>query len=152
MYCPVPLAPLGKSTWKAAGINRYHGPTEKPRSLTMPHWSQAIRPKPSCGTRDAESQSGTESHWLLRGEQIDCWRERVIRKRSRFVRRVATGIGPLDGTSPVAYSTSHIRSKLGVLMIALPVFFFAIYVPDRCRSGFLHDYVLPDCGTDMLSS
>jgi hypothetical protein len=37
-------------------------------------------------------------------------------------------------------------------MIALPVFFFTIYIPDRCRSGFLHDYVLPDCGTDMLSS
>ncbi len=30
----VPLAPFGKYTWNTAGMNRYHGPTEKPRSLT----------------------------------------------------------------------------------------------------------------------
>ena len=72
-----------------------------------------VRPKPPCGTRDAESQSGAEGHLLLRGDKIDCWRARVIRKRSRFVRLGATGKGSLhDGTSPVAYSTWHIRSKM----------------------------------------
>ena len=38
---------------------------------------------------------------------------KVIRKRSRFVRRGATGKGLLqDSTSPVAYSTSVIRLTL----------------------------------------
>jgi hypothetical protein len=38
---------------------------------------------------------------------------KVTRKRSRFVRRGATGKGPLQGgTSPVAYSTLNIRSKI----------------------------------------
>jgi hypothetical protein len=38
------------------------------------------------------------------------------------------------------------------LMIAFPVFFFAIYASDRWRQGFLHDCLLPDFGTDMRSS
>jgi hypothetical protein len=37
-------------------------------------------------------------------------------------------------------------------MIALLVFFFAIYIPDRCRQDFLHDYLLADFETDTLSS
>ena len=37
-------------------------------------------------------------------------------------------------------------------MIALLVFFFANYIPDRCRSHFQHDCLLPDCGTNMLRS
>ena len=37
-------------------------------------------------------------------------------------------------------------------MIALPVFFFAIYIQDRCRSGFLYDNLRPDFGKDIRSS
>jgi len=37
-------------------------------------------------------------------------------------------------------------------MIALPVFFFAIYTSDRWRQGFLHGCLLPGFGTDILSS
>jgi hypothetical protein len=36
-------------------------------------------------------------------------------------------------------------------MIALPVL-FVIYASDRRREGFLHGYILPDFGTDMLCS
>jgi hypothetical protein len=54
--------------------------------------------------------NGAEGHLLLRGDKLGRWRARVIRKRSRFVRRGAIGEGPLqDSTSPVAYSTWNIR-------------------------------------------
>jgi hypothetical protein len=67
---------------------------------------QVVDMQSPCGTRNAESQSGTAYHLLPRGDKLDCWRARVTRKRSRFVRRGATGKGPLHtGTSPVAYST-----------------------------------------------
>jgi hypothetical protein len=54
---------------------------------------QVVGIQSSCGTRDAESQSGIECHLLLRSDKRDCWRARVIRKRSRFVRLGATGEG-----------------------------------------------------------
>jgi hypothetical protein len=41
-----------------------------------------------------------------------------------------------SGTSPAAYPTLSIRSKEGALMIALSVFFFAIYVPDKVSLKF----------------
>ncbi len=72
-------------------------------------WSDDQQP---CGKRDAESHSGIERHWSPLGDRIDHWRARVTRKRSRFVRRGAIGKGlSQDSTSPVAYSTWHIRSS-----------------------------------------
>jgi hypothetical protein len=36
--------------------------------------AQVVRPKPPCGTRDAESQNGAKCHLPILRDKIDRWR------------------------------------------------------------------------------
>ena len=97
----VPIVVVGVTTYQGGREDRSQG-----------EGAQMVAMQSPCGTRNAKSQSGTAYHLSPLGNKLDCWRARVIRKRSRFVGRVATGKGLVqDGTSPVAYSTSDILFK-----------------------------------------
>ena len=100
------------------GVTTYQGGREdRPQG----EGAQVVDRQSPCGTRNAESQRGTAYYLSPLGNKLDCWRARVIRKRSCFVRRGATGKGPLqDGTSPVAYSTCIIRSRKRTFELSPP--------------------------------
>ena len=73
--------------------------------------AQVVRGQQPCGTRNAESHSGAELSLVALRRQDWPLESEVIRKRSRFVRRGATGKGPSqDGTSPVAL---YVKLSLG---------------------------------------